>query len=996
VPLEAQLIVAFALALAGSFAVTPLAIAVAHRTGFRDEPGTGVSYKLHPHATPYLGGVAVVAGFLLGSVILTDDLARLWPLFAATLALMALGTIDDRVNLSANLRLILEFALASGLWALGFGWGIFDSAPLNLVATNIWVVGLANSFNLIDNMDGVATTLAGIVALATGVLAALGGDQSLAVLCICLSGACFGFLPYNARRARIFLGDGGSLPIGFMIAVAIMLLPTEPGLGWTHLLLAPVLAGLPLADTVLRMVWRRRAGVPFLQGGRDSLTHILHRRLGSTGQVAVSLGIVQAALAAVAIGVTEMGRGSIVFAWGLWFATTATCVFLLERQAWAMAPADLQPAAGALAGQQLGQPLPRKSRVLPIEILTIGCIAGVCGLSPALYGFYQLSVWGPITLVLLSVLLGLVIARPAAPSRTALTALAGLAALCVWALLSTRWAESADQALTDANRWMLYAALLATLVLLLRNDRLSTVLIGSATAAVVAFGLYLCGRLLMPGAESLFLEKRLHDPLGYINGQSGYLLLGLWPLVAAAERLKHPSMAGAALSGAVVLAGLLILGQSRAVVPALLISAIVLVVALPGRHVRLWALVTLAAGVAIATAPLLEVYGSGPSGDQPDPATLRTAVLVLIGAAAFSGIGWWLARSAVKAGRLALTPPVRRASGIALLILALSGSVAAVVAIGDPVRSTKSELRAFKNLDVEADDGSRARFTTGGSRRYDYWSVAWRQFSDAKLKGVGAGNYDSGYFRQRKTHEYIRQPHSIELQTLAELGLVGGLALLVFVGAVLAGFGRRARAAARNSRDLGLAVAAGGTFLVWLVHTSVDWLHLIPGATGIALCATAVLIAPWGRRKSAPRRTLRLVTVAGCAAVALLGAVLVGSATLADKYRSDAQTLVHTNPRASLEKAAQSLELNDESLFAYYARAAAHARLNDYPGATAALEEATRREPHDFVPWSLLGDLAVRRGDYERARRVYRRASRLNPQDEGLRGLATNPASASP
>ncbi len=227
---------------------------------------------------------------------------------------------------------------------------------------------------------------------------------------------------------------------------------------------------------------------------------------------------------------------------------------------------------------------------------------------------------------------------------------------------------------------------------------------------------------------------------------------------------------------------------------------------------------------------------------------------------------------------------------------------------------------------------------------------------------------------------------------LGELGLVGGLGLLLFLGAVLADFARRVRAARRSPLDLGLAVAGGGMFLTWLVHTSVDWLHLIPGLTGIALCGAAVLVAPWARVGAAERHSpLRLVAIAVCALVVIAGAVLVGRATLADKYRSDAEELVQSDPARALEKSEDSLALNDESLPAYYARAAAYARVNDYRRARASLLEAVRREPHDFVTWGLLGDLALRRGDLAQARRDYRRASRLNPRDEGLHRAARDP-----
>jgi tetratricopeptide (TPR) repeat protein len=229
------------------------------------------------------------------------------------------------------------------------------------------------------------------------------------------------------------------------------------------------------------------------------------------------------------------------------------------------------------------------------------------------------------------------------------------------------------------------------------------------------------------------------------------------------------------------------------------------------------------------------------------------------------------------------------------------------------------------------------------------------------------------------------------LQALGELGLVGGMTLTLFIGSLLFGFSRRVRRASENLVDRGLAVGAGGAFLVWLVHTSVDWLHLIPGVTGLALACGAVLVGPWDR-SSAERapRPRRLVVVA-CAAMIVFGAGLVGRSALAEKYRADARGDLAHAPIRAVHKANESLALNDEALATYYVKAAAYARLDEYDDARATLMEATRREPHDFVVWGLLGDLAVRRGNLLHARQAYTRAARLNPRDPALARLAADP-----
>ena len=236
-------------------------------------------------------------------------------------------------------------------------------------------------------------------------------------------------------------------------------------------------------------VSRRRAGVSLLTGGRDHLTHRLAVRLGSARTVALTLGAAQAALGAVAIGVVQLGHGSVAVAWTIWFVVATAAIVLLETQ---LLGARARTGSGSHVDEL---PLAARRRRLSapegtslVEAVVIGFIAVSCGLSPFLYGFYDVAVWGPIALGMLAALLGLLIARPAAPRRGALLAAGALAAIWLWALVSTGWAESADQAMTEANRWLLYAALFGVLVLLLRSDRLGAVVVGAGTAAIGALG----------------------------------------------------------------------------------------------------------------------------------------------------------------------------------------------------------------------------------------------------------------------------------------------------------------------------------------------------------------------------------------------------------------------------------------------------------------------------------------------------------------------------
>ena len=175
---------------------------------------------------------------------------------------------------------------------------------------------------------------------------------------------------------------------------------------------------------------------------------------------------------------------------------------------------------------------------------------------------------------------------------------------------------------------------------------------------------------------------------------------------------------------------------------------------------------------------------------------------------------------------------------IVLIVGAVLAVVAGVALSGRIADKVSDQYDSFVNLG--SDQGNGSRLTAGGGNRYDFWRVALNEFSDHPLEGVGAGNYPADYFLQRRQDQDISQPHSLPLQTLAELGLVGGVLLLAFVAAAVAGLWRRARRRT-GVADTALAVAAGGAFLAWLGASLVDWIHLFPGLAAIALGAVAVL-----------------------------------------------------------------------------------------------------------------------------------------------------------
>jgi len=643
------------------------------------------------------------------------------------------------------------------------------------------------------------------------------------------------------------------------------------------------------------------------------------------------------------------------------------------------------------------RPVERSSRPQVGRWLTLGLLALFgfgSGVSAIADGFYDLTVWGPITIGVAAVAVAAAATTSAKPRVAPLLAVAGLTGLWLWSWLSASWAESADQALVTAGRWALYAAALAALLLLIRSEFERWLPLICATAGVVVVAGYVVLRMLDGDVEALFFGGRLRDPLGYVNGQAGYFLLGFWPCVALAEQERSKVLAGLGAACALVLGALLVLSQTRGVLPATAVSAVVVLALVPGRPRRIWALAVIGFGLVATSAPLLDVYQNIPQGQQADPELVKAAARRILLAALAVGVAWTLAQAVlerVTAGDSPTAEWMRRGERFLAAGLVAVALLVAVIAVGDPVGKVRQQYDDFVNLRVGQSDST--RFLSGGGYRYDYWRVAWLEFKDSPLRGQGAGNYDDHYFVERRTTEDIRQPHSLEMQTLAELGVVGMLFLVLFVGALIAGLWRQSRRARELPERRMVAVAAGGAFVAWLAHTSVDWLHNIPGVTGIALCAAAALVSPWALRPSRAPMSARITIVALVGVLAVMAADSVGRLAYAEKDRIDARDSLRSDPVEALRLANRSLALNDESVPALYVKGAAYARLGRYRESRAALLEAAKVEPRDHLTWALLGDLSARRGKFRQAREYYRRSLALDPRNPFVRALARDPRS---
>jgi O-Antigen ligase len=613
------------------------------------------------------------------------------------------------------------------------------------------------------------------------------------------------------------------------------------------------------------------------------------------------------------------------------------------------------------------------------------------GLSGLFEGFYPFSVWGPIAVVSAALLVAAAVASPLEFDRRGWLAVAGLASMFVWAAVSAAWAESLQDVWTEANRTGFYLVVLLTAIAVLRSFAHARAVVHVLAAAIGLVGLYVAARCLLGTGASLFVGFRLSDPLGYFNGEGAYFAMGFWALLAVAQAPGRAAVRGSALGLAVLLAGLAVLTQSRGAMLATAIAAVVVLVLFRGRLERAWLLVFAGCALAAAAPWLFDVYAertSRPAGALPSEATVRAAVAALSVAAIAAG-GLWF--GLLRTGPKRWTARARSASVAVLAGLAVATAGAGLYAVGDPVAEVRERYDEFISLDPSTDGAQ--RFTSVGGYRYDYWRIAADAFADSPVRGLGAGNYPNVYLRERQNPDYVRQPHSLLLQLLAELGIVGAIAFALFAGAVLSAAVSRARRGGGVGEEA-VVMACTGIFTVWLVQTNVDWLYNIAGVTGIALLAAGALLAGRERTPLHPAGPAGNIPSAVTMSLVILLAASVGVQWIADRYQAHAHRLVPERPDRALEAANRSLSLNPERLETYYTKSAAYARADDYASARRVLLTATRKDPDNYLPWALLGDLAVRRGDLAEGGRDYARASRLNPFDRELAALARTPEAA--
>jgi UDP-GlcNAc:undecaprenyl-phosphate/decaprenyl-phosphate GlcNAc-1-phosphate transferase len=267
------ILILFLGALTAAVALTPISKWLAPHVGVMDKPSTR---KIHALPVPRLGGVAILLAVMLALIILRSqmEIQQLVAIIFGAAFMSFLGLVDDRFTLSAYVRLAAQIGAALSVWFAGVRIQMFSIPWLDATLTVFWVVGITNAMNFLDNMDGLSAGISAIVSAFFLVLAVQNGQILVGMLSAALLGACVGFLFWNLNPAFVFMGDSGSMFLGFLLAcVAIKLrfVGQTLAVSW----MVPLITmGLPVFDTTLVFISRLRRGKnPLTTPGRDHTSH---------------------------------------------------------------------------------------------------------------------------------------------------------------------------------------------------------------------------------------------------------------------------------------------------------------------------------------------------------------------------------------------------------------------------------------------------------------------------------------------------------------------------------------------------------------------------------------------------------------------------------------------------------------------------------------------------------------------------------------------------
>ncbi len=588
-------------------------------------------------------------------------------------------------------------------------------------------------------------------------------------------------------------------------------------------------------------------------------------------------------------------------------------------------------------------------------------------------------------------------------TRPAKVALALLALLTLWIALASLWSESAERSVEELGRVGTYLGVFVLALAIQGRDGPRRTLFGVGAAIGLVGALAVLSRLhpewfpVNEAAESGSLDAlRLNYPLNYWNGLGTFLAMGI-PLLTVAALDARNAIVRMAATVAIPLASLaLFLTYSRGAWLTAFLAVASLVVAHPRRLKTVPLLVLVGAGSAAL------IFAANGRGDlkngldtplaqtQGDELLAITIVVCLIVALA----RMWLDRAERKGFELHTPQTAPRTVAVGLACIAAAGlSLATAVGLPGTLSDAWDE---FKQPNVP-EVGSERIGSFGSNGRIEYWGGALDAGSSAPFTGIGPGAWDLWWSREATISGFTRDAHSLYLETFAEIGLIGVLLLVGFVGTVVfAGASRARLAAGEESSILAGGIAAAVAFAVAM---ALDWGWEIAAIPVAFLFVAAALLGPerasevdtaepGHRREPLPARIGLMIT-----SVAILIVIVTAMqgvrAINGSKERVDAGEL-----DAALEDIDQAEGLQPYAMGPVMQRSLVLQLQGDLDAAAVAAVEATEMEPTNWRPWFTLARIEKARGDLRAAEQAYAEALALNPMSTTV--LSADPSPAEP
>ena len=627
----------------------------------------------------------------------------------------------------------------------------------------------------------------------------------------------------------------------------------------------------------------------------------------------------------------------------------------------------LRPTKGAVA----------RLRERSLRPVLIGAgTAAIVTAANASQGAYFSQSWGWVALAfLVPTTLLLILEGAGAPGRLRISFVLLLGALAGWIALSSFWSLSAPGTIREFERIVVYLGVALAIAYVLRAGDGPALLAGVLVGTTIVCSYSLATRLLpdhFPTHDSPLLDNRLAQPLGYPNALGALAAIAILVAIGFVSH-GRPVAAGAAALVIPLQATTIYFTFSRGSWAALAV-AFLLGIALDPRWLRTLVLAGLASLPAlvcvIAASRQHELTNTDVPLARAAPEGHRLALVVLAATAASALIAW---AASLAAKRVTVSSGVRRIADLLAVGAVVASLVIALVAVGGPSRGISRIKDEFDTLPVggTADLNSRL-FQFYGTGRAEIFPVAWREFKKSPVVGQGSGSFEYAWYQERPTTRVVRDTHSLYLETLAELGVIG---LVVLLAALLVPVVAGVRS--RRSPFVAFGIAA---YLTWAISAGLDWHWEMTALTMTAFLAGAVGLVALARTEATRvRGTHRVVALTASIALSVFAVVsLVGNQALfagrADLGRRDWTQARDDARRAQaliFWSAEPDLVLGD-----------AEAGLGNRTGAADAYRDATVKDPRSWVAWLRLAQVA--RGS-ERSR-AYARVHVLNPLQKDLPG----------